>query len=56
MGLAARGGWGDTVVDVGSGLVADLIGRRTYQGGALRLDEVLSDYPVALLVREGSRS
>ena len=55
IGLAARDGWGDTVVDVGEGLVADLISRRTYQGGPLRLDAVLADYPVALLVREGHR-
>jgi (1->4)-alpha-D-glucan 1-alpha-D-glucosylmutase len=55
IGLAARDGWGDTVVDVGEGLVADLISRNTYQGGPLRLDAVLADYPVALLVREGHR-
>ncbi|WP_173922696.1 malto-oligosyltrehalose synthase [Agromyces sp. Marseille-P2726] len=56
VGLAARNGWGDTVVDVGDGLVADLISRRTSQGGSLRVEELLGDYPVALLVREGHRS
>jgi (1->4)-alpha-D-glucan 1-alpha-D-glucosylmutase len=51
--LAARGGWGDTVVDVGSAPVTDVLTGRHHQGGVLRLAEVLRDYPVALLVEEG---
>lgn len=50
VGLAARGGWGDTVVDVGSAPVIDVITGRHHQGGELRLADVLGQYPVALLV------
>ena len=53
VGLAARGGWEDTVVDVGSAPVVDVITGRHHAGGALRLAEVLGTYPVALLVDEG---
>ena len=55
VGLAARGGWGDTVVDVGSAPVVDVITGRHHQGGSLRLDDVLRDYPVALLAEEGGK-
>lgn len=50
VGLAARGGWGDTVVDVGSAPVIDVLTGRHHQGGGLRLADVLDRYPVALLV------
>jgi (1->4)-alpha-D-glucan 1-alpha-D-glucosylmutase len=50
VGLAVRGGWGDTVVDVGSAPVIDVLTGRHFQGGELRLAEVLDRYPVALLV------
>ncbi|WP_308798518.1 malto-oligosyltrehalose synthase [Agromyces silvae] len=50
VGLARRGGWGDTVVDVGSAPVVDVLTGRHHQGGELRLAEVLDRYPVALLV------
>ncbi|MDR5700499.1 malto-oligosyltrehalose synthase [Agromyces aerolatus] len=50
IGLAARGGWGDTVVDVGSAPVIDVLTGRHHQGGELRLADVLDRYPVALLV------
>jgi len=53
VGLAARGGWEDAVVDVGSAPVLDVITGRHHAGGALRLAEVLDTYPVALLVDEG---
>lgn len=53
VGLAAGGGWGDTVVDVGSAPVVDVITGRRHAGGGLRLAEVLDRYPVALLVEEG---
>lgn len=53
VGLAAGGGWGDTVVDVGSAPVVDVITGRRLAGGELRLTELLDRYPVALLVEEG---
>lgn len=53
VGLAARGGWGDTVVDVGSAPVVDVITGRHIDGGELRVADVLDRYPVALLVEEG---
>ena len=53
VGLAARGGWGDTVVDVGSAPVVDVITGRHIEGGELRVADVLDRYPVALLVEEG---
>lgn len=53
VGLAAGGGWGDTVVDVGSAPVVDVITGRRRAGGELRLAELLDRYPVALLVEEG---
>jgi (1->4)-alpha-D-glucan 1-alpha-D-glucosylmutase len=55
VGLATRGGWGDTTVDLGSAAVLDVLTGRRHQGGALRLSEVLADYPVALLVEDGGK-
>ena len=53
VGLAARGGWGDTVVDVGSAPVVDVITGARHGGGELRLADLLDRYPVALLAEEG---
>ncbi|HEY8590725.1 MAG TPA: malto-oligosyltrehalose synthase [Naasia sp.] len=53
LGLAARGGWGDTVIDVGSAPVVDILTGRRFDGGSLPVSEVLDRYPVALLVAEG---
>lgn len=53
LALAERGGWRDTVVDVGSAPLTDVLTGHHHQGGVLRLAEVLHDYPVALLVEEG---
>jgi (1->4)-alpha-D-glucan 1-alpha-D-glucosylmutase len=50
VGLEARGGWGDSVVDVGSAPVIDVLTGRHHQGGQLRVADVLDRYPVALLV------
>ena len=50
VGLAARGGWGDTVLLRHSGLTTDVLTGRTFAGSTIRLDELLSTYPVALLV------
>ena len=55
VGLAARGGWGETVLPLADGAWTDaLTGRTTTatDGAGLRLAEVLGDLPVALLVRE----
>ncbi len=45
--LAARGGWGDTVLDL-DGLVVDVLTGRPYAGPTL-LADLLATYPVALL-------
>ena len=51
IGLADRGGWGDTALDLPQGRWADaLTGRRA--SGTVRLADLLGDLPVALLVRE----
>ncbi len=53
VGLAARGGWGDTVLPLpdGSADWHDVITDTPVTGAAPRLGELLSRYPVALLVR-----
>ena len=55
IGLAERGGWGDTVLDVGSAPVLDVLTGREHQGGRLRIGQVLETYPVALLVDAGGK-
>lgn len=47
--LAARGGWGDTVLLVAAEPVVDLLTGRTFHGPELRLADLLATYPVALL-------
>lgn len=49
VGLAARGGWGDTELALRSGVWTDVL---TGQPAGPRLAELLGSYPVALLVRE----
>lgn len=49
IGLAARGGWGDTELVLPEGDLVDLLTGRRFQGGRLRLDDLLSTYPVALV-------
>lgn len=51
VGLAARGGWGDTVVMLPGGAWRDAVTGRRVAGGRAALADVLADYPVALLVR-----
>ena len=53
VGLAARGGWGDTVLTLpdAAGDWRDVISDTPVDGSAPRLADVLSRYPVALLVR-----
>jgi malto-oligosyltrehalose synthase/malto-oligosyltrehalose trehalohydrolase len=59
VGLAARGGWGETVLPLPAGRWVDrLTGRRIRldDRGRVLLRELLAHYPVALLVRDrGSR-
>ncbi|MFG6493294.1 malto-oligosyltrehalose synthase [Microbacterium sp. P03] len=52
VGLEARGGWGDTALLRHAGAVTDAFTGRRFDGSTLRLSEVLSVYPVALLVAE----
>ncbi|GAA1837982.1 malto-oligosyltrehalose synthase [Pseudonocardia ailaonensis] len=53
VGLAAKGGWGDTVLPLPDGAADwhDMITDTPVEGNAPRLDTLLSRYPVALLVR-----
>lgn len=53
VGLAEHGGWGDTTLDVGSAPVIDVLTNRQYQGGALKVADLLEHYPVALLIEVG---
>ena len=53
VGLAARGGWGDTSLHLPAGEWVDAIsGRPVTSGSAVMLAELLADYPVALLVQQ----
>jgi (1->4)-alpha-D-glucan 1-alpha-D-glucosylmutase len=52
VGLAARGGWGDTRMLIPGGTWTDALTGRAYPGGELPLAEVLSALPVALLTRQ----
>ncbi|MEH3088339.1 MAG: malto-oligosyltrehalose synthase [Microbacterium arborescens] len=52
VGLAARGGWGDTVVVVPAGRHVDQFTGRVWEGGTVRLADLLDTYPVALLAVE----
>ncbi len=49
VGLAARGGWGDTVVLLPQRPVVDVITGREFDGGELLVADLLGHYPVALL-------
>jgi (1->4)-alpha-D-glucan 1-alpha-D-glucosylmutase len=50
-GLA--GDWADTAVDLPAGRWVDRIGGRPREGGPAPLGELLADFPVALLARDG---
>jgi (1->4)-alpha-D-glucan 1-alpha-D-glucosylmutase len=55
LGLAAKGGWGDTTLDLPAGEWRDEISGRVVPGTTgVRLAEILADLPVALLVSTGS--
>ncbi|MDQ1126368.1 (1-_4)-alpha-D-glucan 1-alpha-D-glucosylmutase [Microbacterium sp. SORGH_AS 505] len=59
-GLAAHGRWGDTEVLTHAGPTVDVLTGRRFDGGRLRLADLLDTYPVALLapadVIEGNAS
>jgi len=50
IGLEARGGFGDTVIVLPQRPVIDVLSGRHYDGGELRLDDLLRPLPVALLL------
>ncbi|MCU1581016.1 MAG: treY [Microbacteriaceae bacterium] len=50
IGLESNGGWGDTIVVLPARPMRDVVTGRDYDGGQLRLAELLDRYPVALLV------
>jgi len=55
LGLAAKGGWGDTTLDLPAGEWRDEISGRVVPGTTgVRLAEILADLPVALLVSTSS--
>lgn len=55
VGLIAKGGWGDTTLDLPEGTWRNVISTISIDGGpALPLAAILGDLPVALLVREDS--
>jgi (1->4)-alpha-D-glucan 1-alpha-D-glucosylmutase len=52
-GLAQRGGWGDAWIALPPGRWRDTLGGGEVEGGQVALDDLLGDWPVALLVRSG---
>ncbi|MET0930953.1 MAG: malto-oligosyltrehalose synthase [Aeromicrobium sp.] len=55
VGLEARGGWGDTTVELPVGTWTDVLTGKAVDGSAPRVASLLDRYPVALLVRLGSK-
>ncbi|MEO8263853.1 MAG: malto-oligosyltrehalose synthase, partial [Pseudolysinimonas sp.] len=52
VGLDAAGGWGDTLVILPGGIFTDLITGWRFDGGETPVRELLSRYPVALLIAD----
>ena len=50
VGLAERGGWGDTTILLPSREMQNVITGDRFEGGELRVGDILNRYPVALLV------
>jgi (1->4)-alpha-D-glucan 1-alpha-D-glucosylmutase len=50
VGLARRGGWGETVLLRHSRPTTDAVSGRVFEGSTIRLDDLLATYPVALLI------
>jgi (1->4)-alpha-D-glucan 1-alpha-D-glucosylmutase len=49
--LGLHGEWGDTTVELPPGRWRDELGGADHDGGHVRMDELLAEFPVALLVR-----
>ena len=49
LGLERRGGWGETLLPVPEGRWVELLSGRAFDGGSVRLADLLRDLPVALL-------
>ncbi|MDP3967438.1 MAG: malto-oligosyltrehalose synthase [Nocardioides sp.] len=54
VGLAARDGWGDTILRLPAGTWREVLSGRAGLSGAVPLAELLADLPVALLERTGA--
>jgi (1->4)-alpha-D-glucan 1-alpha-D-glucosylmutase len=52
VGLAARGGWGDTTLLRHSGPTVEVFTGRRFAGSTVRLADLLDTYPVALLAED----
>jgi (1->4)-alpha-D-glucan 1-alpha-D-glucosylmutase len=52
LGLEAAGGWGDTTLELAGRRWLDALTGERYPGGAVRLADLLRQYPVALLVAD----
>ena len=52
VGLAARGGWGETTLVLPDGSWTNALGTGRFGGGQVRVADLLADLPVALLVKE----
>ncbi|MDP9393935.1 MAG: malto-oligosyltrehalose synthase [Actinomycetota bacterium] len=51
VGLERSGGWGDATITLPDGRWTDVLAGGSYAGGEVALGELLSSYPVSLLVR-----
>ena len=51
LGLARRGGYGETTVDLPRGLWTNAVTDDTVRGGTVAVEAVLDGFPVAVLVR-----
>ena len=52
VGLERTGGWGDAAVTLPAGTWTDVLTARAFEGGVVRLADLLDRLPVALLARE----
>ena len=51
--MTLRGDWGDTSLAFPEGNWKNVMTNKMMQGGTMRLGELLREFPVALLTREG---
>ncbi|RNE66695.1 malto-oligosyltrehalose synthase [Cryobacterium tepidiphilum] len=56
VGLAAAGGWRDTTIVLAGHPLRDAVTGRRYDGGTVRVADLLHEYPVALLVPDHAAS